>query len=266
MASPEYLYYPFRRLTQSFRALPNSIIIGAQKAGTSHIFQMLARHPEVSVSFRPEGHFFDSRFGRGIGWYRSWFPVSWKTKKAVLEKTPFYLFHPRCAERIHATLPAVRLIAILRNPVSRAYSAYQHQVRGGKEPLSFKDALAKEVERTAEERNCFDDVNHPLKAMRRFTYRERGIYHEQLARYLALFPRESLLVLCSEKLFADPKTQHARMCRHLGIAETDPPTLPPSNSGGEYTPIDRQVAEELKAFYAPHNQRLYEMVGEDFGW
>jgi hypothetical protein len=256
----------FRRVTSFGRALPNAIILGAQKAGTTYLFDLLEKHPEVSASFRKEVQFFGYRYGRGMGWYRSWFPFRWQAKKVVLEGTPFYLYHPRCAERIHSHLPAARLIVLLRDPVQRAYSSYQDQCRRGAETLSFADALAKEDERTADDHQHFDDIHHPLKAVRVFSYRRYGIYHEQLARYLAVFPRESLLILRSETFFSDTKGTVARVCRHLGISEWEPPALPPSNSGGKYSSLDPKVAEELRAFYRPHNQRLYELIGEDFGW
>jgi hypothetical protein len=266
MPSSANLLYPFRRLTQAFRALPNAIIIGAQKAGTTYLFDLLAEHPEISVPFRKEVHFFDLRYGRGLGWYRAWFPRKSLAQRVVLEASPFYMVHPRCPERIKAHLPNARLIAILRDPVSRAYSGYQHQCRRGNEKLSFAEALLAEKERTASDRQHVDDVRHRLKALRVYSYRERGVYHEQLSRYLACFPRESLLVISSEQVFADPKTAYARVCRHLGVSEREPPVIPPSNTGGKYEKIDPAVAAELRAYYAPHNQRLYELIGEDFGW
>lgn len=258
--------YPLRRITQAFRALPNAIIIGAQKSGTTYLFDLLRDHPEISVSFRKEVHYFDCRYGRGPGWYRAWFPLRSQAKRVVAEASPFYMTHPCCAQRISQDLPGARLIAILRDPVARAYSGYQHQRRRGKESLSFSDALAAEEERTAADRLLVNDPRERLESLRTFNYRERGLYEPQLRRFLDFFPRENLLVLCSEQVFADPKKAYARVCRHLAISEREPPAIPASNTGGKYAGIDPAVAAELQSYYAPYNQRLYELIGEDFGW
>ena len=264
----EELVYPLRRVTQRWRAMPNAIIIGAQKGGTTFLFDLLARHPEVGVSFRKEVHFFDSRLDRGLGYYRSCFPLRSPHQPVVLEASPYYLMHPQCSERIARVLPRVRLIALLRDPVKRAYSGYQHRRRRGSETRSFAEALAAEECWMAEE-----FPNQPVSAFdpkqnfyRQKCYRARGLYAEQLERYFAHFPRDQVLVLSSERLFRAPGETLATVCRYLGINVAPPAFTEASNSGGSYDPIDPRVERDLREFYAPHNRRLYELIGEDFGW
>jgi hypothetical protein len=229
-------------------ALPDFLLLGAMKAGTSTLIAELATHPRVIRSRRREIHFFGSRFKRGVSWYRSHFPTGYELKKyhAITgEGSTSYLANSNCPPRIKAVLPRVKMIALLRDPVDRAISNYFHERRSGRESLPIAGAFAAER-----------------------SYRSRGIYADQLARYYAHFPREQLLVLRSESLFTDPMSIVDRVCRFLAI---DPELLArsyqPENLGG-YDPkgVPPALYQELAAFFAPHNQRLYEMVGEDWGW
>jgi len=137
------------------RGLPDFLVIGAQRSGTTTLFYDLCRHPQVAGSPVKEVHFFDHHFSRGVGWYRSFFPPTAAQERARRrggellggEATPNYLFHPAAPERAAETVPHVRLIAILRDPVDRAYSHYRKSVERRVERLSFEAALAAE-ERT----------------------------------------------------------------------------------------------------------------------
>src|SRR5207247_1968770 len=144
--------------------LPSFLVIGAQRAGTTTLFNQLLRHPDVcgpggaGVSWaRKEIHFFDERYYLGANWYRTFFPLAATRRVSRLrggdvqagEATPYYMFHPLVPERVAATVPEMRLFVLLRNPVDRAYSHYQMMARSNRENLSFEDALAAEEERLA---------------------------------------------------------------------------------------------------------------------
>lgn len=123
--------------------LPNFLVIGAQKAATSWISQMLSQHPDVFMYTAKEVHFFDVHYGQGTEWYARHF-LGRDSESAIGEKTPQYLAHPEVAQRILDTLgPEVRLIALLRHPVDRAYSAYWHGMRRGRIPpeTDFRNAF-----------------------------------------------------------------------------------------------------------------------------
>src|SRR5258706_11489250 len=115
----------WRRATSRYRKLPDFLIIGAQRSGTSTLYQYIARHPDVRGAFRKEVHYFDMHYDRGLDWYRACFP----TRGFTGESSPSYLIHPEVPARVAAVLPDIKLIAILRNPVERAYSAYNRNVR-----------------------------------------------------------------------------------------------------------------------------------------
>ena len=188
-------------------SFPDFLVIGAQRAGTSLLHQILLAQPDVYVPVqRKEVHYFDRYFARGPEWYQSYFPAADAVDRyrAIGEITPDYLATAEVPARIRALLPACRLIAILRNPVDRAYSWYQY------------------ARRTRDERRDFETFLREEPAAL-----DWGRYHRHLQRYLALFPREALLVLVYEELVRDPATELGRLARFLGIGtiQADPDLL-----------------------------------------
>ena len=258
--------------------LPNYLILGAQKAGTTFLYEALCTHPLVIPSKVKEVHFFDHHWKRGTRWYRRRFPTGGMT--ALLraqhirrrlcrgEATPYYLFHPVAAGRIKSIIPDVKLIVVLRNPIYRAYSHHQHNVRHDREPLSFRDAIAAEPERLAgEEERLRNDPDYRSYAHQHYSYIARGEYAQQLAVYLDRFPRERLWVLKAEHLFADPGRWINRTCEFLDL----PPLSQARNAWaprnvGAYENLDPAIIARLATHYAPHNERLSELLGYDFGW
>ena len=171
-----------RRPTSFLRALPDFLIVGTQRGGTSSLYKYLGQHPEVSPSTRKEVEFFSTRFDAGVEWYRAHFPLRRRSGRLhTFEATPDYLLHPLAAERAYRLLPEAKIIAMLREPTSRAFSHYNHNRRLGHEPLSFTDALAAEPERIAGERaRLLADSSYRALDLRRHGYVERGKYDEQL--------------------------------------------------------------------------------------
>lgn len=264
------LKHLFRKQTASARALPHFILIGAQKGGTTYLYELLAAHPRMLPAYsKKEIHYFDRHFHRGEDWYRWRFPLrsTLRRRRAVTgETTPSYLFHPRAPRRIAATLPDVRLIVLLRNPVDRAISHYWHMVRMGIEPLQLLEALRQEPERLGGELvKVYNSDNYYSHKYLAFSYSSRGIYVDQIARYLKHFHRSQLLVLRSETFFGDAETVYDVVLRHVGLEPHMLPQLPPSNAG-TYPQTPESVREELEVFFQPHNQRLYDLLGLDTPW
>ncbi len=185
--------------TARLRPLPDFLILGAQKAGTTALYEYLRRHPGITGPRWKEVSYFDRHYARGRAWYRGNFPV--RDGGLVGEASPSYLFHPLAPERAAALVPGARLIAILRDPVERAYSHYQHELSFGREPLSFEEALEREEARMAGElERMLADPGYFSHAWWNFTYRSRGLYAEQLERWRAVFGPDRLLVLANEEL------------------------------------------------------------------
>jgi sulfotransferase family protein len=259
----------YYQLTAALRGLPSVLIIGAQKSGTTSLFNYLVQHPDVLPPLRKEVHYFDFHHDRGVQWYRGRFPYSHRLRRGslTLDASPYYLVHPLVPQRAAQLLPEVKLIALLRNPVDRALSHYQHEVRGGREPLSFAEAIEKESERLAgEEERLGNDPDYYSFNHHRYSYTRRGLYIEQLRRWVQHFPRSQLLVLQSEWLFRDPVAATTAVHDFLGLRphrlEQDRPFL----QGG----YDRTMAPELRTrlvtYFEPYNRELYRWLGEEFDW
>jgi Sulfotransferase domain len=253
--------------TSHARLQPSFLIIGAKRAGTTSLYEYIVEHPGVVRSRLPKGsHYFDVRFSRGWNWYRSTFPLAIHRQAITGEASPYYLFHPLAPRRIAAALPEVRLIAILRDPVDRAYSQYQFERRGGFEELPLEQALDQEPERLAgEAERMVNEPGYESFAYRHHGYLARGRYAEQLERLYALVSPSRVLVLQSEMLLVDPDAVLDRVWRFLGLSphSLDRPRL---LDRGSYQPMPDSIRDRLRAYYKVFNQRLYQLPGVDFRW
>jgi Sulfotransferase domain len=251
--------------------LPDFLIIGAQKGGTTFLYNLLRRHPHFKAAVRKEIHFFDTpNFRRGVDWYRSHFPRQQQEnghKVFTGEASPYYLFHPHAARRVADTIPQAKLIALLRNPIDRAYSDYQHTFRQGYETLGFNEALDLEEERLrGEKQKILADESYRSTNYRRYSYLTRGIYVDQLKEWHRYFEPKQLLILKSEDFFACPSETLELVLKFLGLPEQDFKLEGRRNEGNYSEPMDSETRRWLKEYYEPHNRRLYEYLDVDFGW
>lgn len=207
------------------RTLPDFLVIGAMRAGTSSLYKYLGQHPQSVSSARKEVQYFSRYHDRSLDWYRAHFPTrgylgwrSWRADGPVLtfEASPGYLAHPRAPGRVAEVLPGIRSIALLRDPADRALSHYEHLRRLGIERRPLEVALSEEPDRLGDE----DDqrTGEPYsRRLGRYGYLELGRYGEQLQRWREHFPEDRILVLESSELFASPRATMNRVCRFLEI-------------------------------------------------
>ncbi len=189
--------------------LPNFIICGTQKGGTTSLHWYLKDHPEIFMADTKEVHFFDRNYEKGMKWYKDFFKKA-SSYKLIGEATPSYMYLEEVAGRIHKQLPKAKLIFVLRDPINRAYSAYWHMRRNGGEKISFEKALEKEEKRLAQ------DAQVKTSAI---AYKARGRYAEQLKRYLALFPRKQILILTTKELEEEPVATLNKIGTFLGVKQ-----------------------------------------------
>jgi hypothetical protein len=264
-----------RRLTSALRALPDFLIIGGQRCGTTSFYNQITRHPTVARAFRKEVHFFDQAYGRGAGWYRSNFPLRLGqgiagrvrgTKALTGEASPYYIFHPHAARRAARLVPRARILVLVRNPVDRAHSHYHHEFRLGAETLPFAEALETEARRLdGEEQRMLEDETYVSFNHQHFSYVARGRYVDQIERWLAVFPREQVLVLASEDFYADPPGMVGRTLEFLGLPAWQPAGRRRDNEG-RYGGLDSGLRRELAQRFTADNRRLYALLGRDLGW
>jgi hypothetical protein len=266
-----YFHY---RLTARLRLLPDFLIIGAQRSGTTYLYNNLCMHPCIAPALTKEVHFFDVRFAQGADFYRGFFPLRlWKDIKQLYhqplltgEASPYYLIHPHVPRRIAKMLPQVKLIVLLRNPVDRAYSHYHHERRKGVETLSFEDAIEYEATRlVGEEQRLQYDEQYNSYNHQHYSYLTRGMYIDQLVRWLHVFPRDQLLIVQSEQLYIEPAIVLRQVFEYLCLPAWQwkafhRPTAP------DYPAMSSETRDQLLAFFRPYNQRLYDYLSTPFDW
>lgn len=264
----KFLFDSWRIPSAADRALPSFLVIGAQKCGTTSLFQYLKAHPQIFPGAKKEIHFFDGGNSpdqdifetAGEEWYRAHFPKSSKliAGSQVFEASPSYLYIPKAAERISAMLPNARLVVLLRDPVQRAISHYGHNLAKGREPFSFAEALAREEERIS----CAG-----AHARRRYSYRDRGFYISQLKRYESYRDNRRLMVIDSRLLFNNTSQVMRDLYNFVGVdPEFKPARLRARNVAKQRPCVDPEAVALLRETYRPYNRLLWEWLGCSFGW
>ena len=253
-----------RRMSES-RSLPQAVILGAQKSGTSSLHHYLVQHPGVIAPLRKEVHYFDLNLARGESWYRAHFGRAGEPG-LNLDSSPYYLFHPAVPARLQALLPEARLIVLLRDPVRRAYSHYWHERDKGRETLDFEAAIDAEPGRIdADQEKLASGSLEVSAAHQHFSYLARGRYAEQLERWLAFYPRERLLVQRFEDLVRDPLGVLNATLGYLGLERAGSLRLEARNTR-RYPPMAEATAVRLREYFEPHNARLEALLGRDMDW
>ncbi len=269
-----------RRQLDKDRPLPDFLIVGAQRCGTSSLYKYLEAHPLVVPSLRKETHYFSHHHAKGEAWYRSHFPSrAYRTvvrrrhrrEPLTFEATPAYLFHPWAAERAADLVSEAQIVVLLRNPVDRAFSHYHHSVRRGWEELPFEQAVAVEPERLAGHvERMASDPSYRSNDFLRYSYLARGFYADQLERWATHFPRERIHVLRTEDLFDRSMETYHGLLTFLGLPPSSPPELANHSYRGssrpQGAPMPASVRDTLIEIFAPHNRRLSLFLGRDLGW
>jgi hypothetical protein len=246
---------------------PNLFILGAAKCGTSSLYEYLAQHPDVCMSTPKEPRFFEAEYERGPEHYWRGCWAHWAGQPVAGEARPANLFLPYVPARIHALAPEARLVVILREPGSRAFSHWWQRVQQGLETLPFLDALQKNLRRI-EEGAGFDGPEGEWRwrealvpdsgTSRITTYLDTGYYAEQLRRYLALYPAERVKVLLTGDLERGPDAVLRDLHAFLGVeprplADPEPRLVAPRQGGAKVLKalrslrIGRALPNALKA-------------------
>ena len=242
------------------------LVAGAQKAGTTALFDHLAELPQLELPAIKEAHFFDEE--ESVDWlapdYAPYHALFSDPSRLWGEATPIYFYWPNALERIRAYNPEMKLIFLVRDPVERAWSHWKMEYARGKETEPFSWCIREGRARMA--------APSPYPGFHRvYSYVERGFYGRQLARALDLFPRQQIMVLGSEALKRDPTTSVGEICHFLGIPAPEGPIAPrisrpaaqidyPANlSQEDVIFLQRQFAQDMIRFrklgdYMPHIQ------------
>jgi hypothetical protein len=273
-------------LTSGLRPLPEFLLIGTKRGGSTTLWKYLSAHPGIvplfpSARWLPAQydmkgvHYFDTKFGRSAAWYRGHFRTAWARERLARrrggpvvagEASPYYLFHPCAPERVASVAPDARLLVVLRDPVQRAWSHYKEQVQKGAETLSFGAALDAETGR-------LQGAEALLRRDRRAThfahehhgYVRQGHYADVLPGWLQHFGRERLHILVSEELFADPQGEMDRAWAFLGLESVALLAGAPWNTIAA-GPLPAPEQDLLRAHFEEPNARLAALLGRPLPW
>ena len=239
----------YREKGANQRALPDFIIVGGMKCGTSSLFKYLDQHPQLFGSSHKEVRFFsrDDFYARGESWYRAHFPRLSDMPKGSLafESTPDYLFFPQAPSRIATVLPDARIIILLRNPTERAISHYFHNIKKGREKQSILDAMREEGA----------------------VYKRRSMYKEQVERYYDLFNRSNIKIVSSELFFNSTMNVLRDIYEFLDVdRDVQITDLLPRQVGFNRERVDDEVYQYLNSYFGPYNRQLFDMIGHEFDW
>jgi hypothetical protein len=258
--------------------LPSFLICGGQRCGTTSLHRALAAHPVVLKAVLHKGvHYFDVAYHRGMSWYQGHFPTQRTALKVeqrygmpaqTFESSPYYMYHPHAVARIARDLPEVKLVALVRDPVERAYSQHAHELaRGFESEPSFGLALALEPARLrGQEQRLTVDPTHYSFAHQHHAYRARGEYAGYLTAMAARIGRERLLVLESERFFTEPEAAYDEVLAFLGLPSLGYPPFDRHNARRRMSPMDERIRRELTAHFAAHDERLADFLGRPPVW
>jgi hypothetical protein len=263
--------------TASLRMLPDFLICGGQRCGTTSTYKMLSSHPDVLPAVLLKGvHYFDTGFDHSLNWYRAHFPLratarrrEAKTGRRPItgESSPYYLFHPLAASRIASTLPGVKTIVLLRDPVERAFSAHSHELARGYESLDFESAIALEEARTrGEAKRLTADPTAQSEDLQHHAYLARGRYVEQLTRMEKAIGRDSMLVVDADDLFRDPQPAMDAMCEFLGIRPHPDRDALRKHNARDRAPMDPALRARLESYFEPYDAELADWWGRTPSW
>ena len=265
------LFY-YRYVTWRARPLPDFIIIGAQKSGTTSLHAYLSQHPRLLKPYEKEVHFFDGgldpaidNYKKGQAWYRAHFPfrTNGDTSK-VFEASPLYIFNPLVPKRMLNLIPQVKIIAILRNPTERAISHYFHEQQRGYESLPIMEALQQEEQRL---QSALQDMDYKNYSVIHHSYKSRGQYREQLERFFEFFPRQQILILGSGEFFRDENHVLRRVTDFVGTnASFTLRDSRPRNVARNKVQVAPEVYDYLNHYFKPHNEALHELLGKEYEW
>jgi hypothetical protein len=268
----------YGRLTAPARMLPSFLLCGGQRCGTTSLYRALAAHPAVLKAVLHKGvHYFDTSYHRGIGWYRGHFPLQRTAARIeerhgvpaqTFESSPYYMYHPHAVARIARDLPDVRLVVLVRDPVERAYSQHAHELaRGFESETSFSRALALEPPRLrGQEDRLLATPGYYSFAHQHHAYRGRGEYARYLEEMAARVGRHRILVVESERFFANPEPVYDEVLEFLGLPRLGYPTFERHNARPRSAPMEDWTRRELTAYFAPHDERLVSWLGHRPIW
>jgi hypothetical protein len=240
--------------------LPDYLIIGETKCGTTSLYNYLIKHPRIRDSYgngdkvdpsyaTKEIRFFDRYYYKGINWYRKCFPAT-NNGEITGEGTPMYMYRAMALYRIYKHLPDAKFVVLLRNPIDRLFSNYQHYYKyvsgWANKYTDFEAYLNK----------CTDPDYFMI---------DKGIYFQSLQRWFQFFPKEQFYIDTSENLRNNPQSVYSNILEFLGVEDYKLESYSYYREN-EYNDMRKETRQMLRDFYQPYNEKLYSLLKMDLKW
>lgn len=265
---------------------PNFIIIGAQKSGTTSLHHYLKQHPNLTGSSIKELHYFDQKihFGYSLNWYKGNFIRTSIRPQLFFESSPSYIYHESIPKQMASSIAGVKLILILRDPVKRAFSAWNmyHDIFDRKRLKRFKRQL-RPGEMNPIYKNFFlnrqsfpsfhEAIQIELELIKNGTSIEpsllrRGLYAQQLKKYYEFFDKKDILVLGFKELITNLNQTLNKVTEFLEVEKISFPEITKSHKNSRKYPQKMTPGEEqfLIDFYKKPNEELFQLIGFKPNW
>lgn len=272
-----WFYLKYCNITGFSHILPDFLIIGFPKCGTTSLYEYLLQHPDIHPPIGKEIDYFDRLYYKGINWYKVRFPFKlhrffrknfFHRQFLTGEATPRYIKHPHSIYRIKNITPNAKFIVLLRNPIDRAYSHYNMNINNGYEYQSFESSIKIEEDRI---KGRFEKMkNNPnfySWDYDLFTYLTDGIYFDKLQIWFNTFPKNQFLIIQSEEFLKNPSKIYYQTLEFLNLDKWEPNhfKLYKKRSYKE-NKIEPEFRKYLQEFYKPHNEKLFKLIGKRYDW
>lgn len=267
-----------KNISREIRILPEFLIIGYHKCGTTSLYNYLNQHPNIGKSSRKEIQYFTLSYWRGEKWYRTYFPTI-LTKRKIEKKTgckfitgeatPQYIFHPKSLNRIKSDLPNVKIIVLLRNPIDRAFSHFMHNLRINNENVdTFEEAIELDEIRYTELFEGFEKDSIKEYEIKKFLppYLKMGKYIEQIKKLFVLFSPKQIMILDINELEKEPFNTVNRVFRFLELPNLDSIDTEKKNIGNYSNTIKEDTKNKLKDYYKESIVELESFLNRKFNW
>ena len=259
----------FSGVTASLRKLPDFLVIGGKRCGTTTLFEFLKQHP--SISNPPFDHmgFFDDNYRLGIDYYKSFFPVKNKKNDLMInyDVTTSYLANPHVPERMFKHMPNVKLITLLRNPIARAWSEYNSNLRANKNYDTFETYIENELndlknyDFSDKVKNNDYDLTNPNE-----NYLKKGLYAYYLKKWFNVFPKKNFLILSTETFAKNEDYVFTKIFEFLNLPKYEIKNLKQMSKTTYHNTLNPKTKMKLDKFFESPNKELFKLIEQEFTW
>ena len=259
----------FSGVTASLRKLPDFLVIGGKRCGTTTLYEFLKQHP--SISNPPFDHmgFFDDNYKLGIDYYKSFFPIKNKKNDLMInyDVTTSYLANPHVPERMFKHMPNVKLIILLRNPIARAWSEYNTNLRADKNYDTFETYIENELndlknyDFSDKVKNNDYDLTNPNE-----NYLKKGLYVYYLKKWFNVFPKKNFLILSTETFAKNEDYVFTKIFEFLNLPKYEIKNLKQMSKTTYHNTLNPKTKMKLDKFFESPNKELFKLIEQEFTW